>query len=141
LWVSKRDGTGVVINRTDITSTSFTPISGLAPNQYRAWVRAVTSTGVFSVWSAYVDFTVADNSFDRVRPEELSSILVSVLSHEGQPVMCEETAVAAAAGIPAQSSSGPVLDDCPGESQSRSDCATQATSLRDSHSCQRTDRQ
>lgn len=80
LWVSKRDGTGVVINRTDITSTSYTPISGLAPYQYRVWVRAVTSTGVFSAWSSYVDFTVADSSFDLVSPEDLSLILVSVLS-------------------------------------------------------------
>ncbi len=58
LWVSRRDGTGVVINLTNITATSYTPTSSLAPNEYRIWVRAVTSTGVFSAWSSFVDLTV-----------------------------------------------------------------------------------
>ncbi len=58
LWVSKRDGTGVVINLTNITATSYTPTTSLAPYEYRIWVRAVTSTGVFSAWSSYVDLTV-----------------------------------------------------------------------------------
>lgn len=58
LWVSRRDGTGVVINLTNITATSYTPTSSMAPNEYRIWVRAVTSTGVFSAWSLSVDVTV-----------------------------------------------------------------------------------
>lgn len=140
LWVSRRDGTGVVINLTNITTTTYTPLSGLAPYQYRVWVRAVTSTGVFSAWSSYVDFTVVDSTFERIAPDDLSSILVSVLSHEGQAAMSDATGVAAAASLPAQSGIRPTRDECPGESQSPSDWATQATSLGDSHSCQRTDR-
>ena len=58
LWVSKRDGSGVVINLTNITATSYTPTTSMAPYEYRIWVRAVTSTGVFSAWSSYVDLTV-----------------------------------------------------------------------------------
>jgi len=93
LWVSKRDGTGVVINLTNITATSYTPTISLAPYQYRIWVRAVTSTGVFSAWSLYVDLTVTDHSLELVAPEDLSSILVSVLSQAQQerPAMPEPT--------------------------------------------------
>ena len=89
LWVSKRDGTGVVINLTNITAASYTPTTSLAPHAYRIWVRAVTSTGAFSAWSAYVDLTVTDTSFELVTPEDLSSILVSVLSQEEYPVVSE----------------------------------------------------
>jgi len=93
LWVSKRDGTGVVINLTIITATSYTPTTSLAPYEYRIWVRAVTSTGVFSAWSSFVDLTVTDHSSELVTPEDLSSILVSVLSQaqEDRSVVPEPT--------------------------------------------------
>ena len=58
LWVSRQDNTGVVINLTNLTSTSYTPSDNLAPNNYRVWVRAVTATGTFSSWSLFVNFTV-----------------------------------------------------------------------------------
>lgn len=81
LWVSKRDGTGGVINLTNLTTTSYTPSANLVPYGYRVWVRAVSTTGAFSSWSLYVDFTVTrvQPSLDLLDPEELSSILVSVL--------------------------------------------------------------
>ncbi len=82
LWVSKRDGTGVVINLTNITATSYTPLSTMIPYEYRVWVRAVTPTGAFSSWSSYVDFTVTafDSPFELVAPEDLSAILVAAVS-------------------------------------------------------------
>ena len=58
LWVSRRDGSGVVINLTNISVADYTPPSNLAPADYRVWVRAVSSAGVFSSWSTPVDFTV-----------------------------------------------------------------------------------
>ncbi|MDA1229274.1 MAG: alpha/beta hydrolase-fold protein [Planctomycetota bacterium] len=81
LWVSKRDGTGVVINLTNLTTTSYTPTTNLNPYDYRIWVRAVSTTGAFSSWSQYVDITVTrvQPSLDLLNPAELSSILVSVL--------------------------------------------------------------
>ena len=98
LWVSKRDGTGVVINLTNITATSYTPATSLAPYEYRIWVRAVTSTGAFSAWSSFVDLSVTDTSFERITPEDLSSILVSVLSQEELPLVPETTGGPAHAG-------------------------------------------
>ncbi len=62
LWVSRLDGGGVVINETQLTNTSFSPASNLVPRAYRAWVRAVSSTGVFSPWSVPVDITVVDSA-------------------------------------------------------------------------------
>jgi len=58
LWVSKRDGSGVVINLTNLTTTSYTPSTNMAPYDYRVWVRAVSTTGALSTWSLSVDFTV-----------------------------------------------------------------------------------
>ena len=70
LWVSKRDNTGVVINLTNLTPTTYTPTSSLAPNDYRVWVRAVTASGTVSSWSLFVDFSVTQ--FD-ARPKTLLS--------------------------------------------------------------------
>ena len=82
LWVAKRDGSGVVINLPNLTSTSYTPSSDLAPNDYRVWVRAVSTTGALSSWSLYADFkiTMKQQSPELLHPDDLSSILVSVLA-------------------------------------------------------------
>jgi pimeloyl-ACP methyl ester carboxylesterase len=82
LWVSKSDGSGVVINLTNITTASYTPASNMVPYEYRVWVRAVSSSNVFSTWSTYVDFTVTSNEspFEILTPEDLSTILVSSLT-------------------------------------------------------------
>lgn len=58
LWVSRIDGSGVVINLTNISVANYTPTANLAPANYRVWVRAVSSAGTFSSWSTPVDFTV-----------------------------------------------------------------------------------
>lgn len=81
LWVSKRDGTGVIINLINLTTTNYTPSTNLVPYDYRVWVRAVSTTGAFSSWSLYVDFTVTrvEPSLDLLDPNDLSSILVAVL--------------------------------------------------------------
>ena len=87
LWVSKRDGSGVVINLTNLTGTSYTPATNMAPSDYRVWVRAVSTTGTLSSWSLYVDFTVTmdEPSLKLLNADELSSIPGSVLlSNEQQ---------------------------------------------------------
>lgn len=58
LWVSRIDVPSTVINQTNIVSTSFTPAANLAVGSYRTWVRAVSGSGQFSVWSIAVNFTV-----------------------------------------------------------------------------------
>ena len=47
-----------VINQVGLTGISFTPVANLAAGTYRAWVRAVSSTGELSPWSLEVNFTV-----------------------------------------------------------------------------------
>ena len=84
LWVSRVDGP-VVINRTDITTTSYIHGSVLADGNYRVWVRAVSATSEFSPWSLQVDFTIVnriDDAIPNSDPEEsqlLASLLASVL--------------------------------------------------------------
>jgi hypothetical protein len=86
LWVSKRDGSGVVINLTNLTGTSYTPSTDMSPYDYRVWVRAVSTTGAVSSWSVYVDFTVTmdESSLELLDADDLSSIPGSVLSSNEQ---------------------------------------------------------
>ena len=58
LWVSRIDGGGVIINLTNLTANSYTPTTSLVPRAYRIWVRAVSTTGTMSDWSAPVDLTI-----------------------------------------------------------------------------------
>ncbi len=59
IWVSRLDVPSVVINQTGLTGTTYNSGVTLATGSYRVWVRAVSTGGVISDWSTYVDFTVA----------------------------------------------------------------------------------
>ncbi|MBC7966651.1 MAG: hypothetical protein H7Z17_12105, partial [Fuerstia sp.] len=47
-----------IISQTGLTTTSFTPTAALPVGTYRAWVRAVSTTGELSPWSTEVNFTI-----------------------------------------------------------------------------------
>ena len=60
LWVNRIDVSAAgVINVTGLTSPQFTASTALAAGTYRVWIRAVSGTGIISIWSAAVDFFVA----------------------------------------------------------------------------------
>ncbi|MBL8813542.1 MAG: hypothetical protein JNM43_25475 [Planctomycetaceae bacterium] len=59
IWVSRLDVPSVVINQSGLTNTTYNSGVTLAAGSYRVWVRAVSTGGVISDWSTYVDFTVA----------------------------------------------------------------------------------
>ena len=60
LFVTRTDVlTGGIINRTGLTTTSFTPSTSLPAGTYRAWVRAVSATAEMSPWSLQANFTIA----------------------------------------------------------------------------------
>lgn len=42
----------------NLTGTSFTPLTDLAPRQYRFWVRAMSTTGAVSEWGNFIDITI-----------------------------------------------------------------------------------
>ncbi len=90
LWVSRLDGGGVVINETQLTGTSYTPLSNLVPRAYRAWVRAVSSTGQVGPWSVSIDITVVDSdsspSINVLGPLEGHLLTESPLPDEGPPI-------------------------------------------------------
>ncbi|MFO0429084.1 MAG: hypothetical protein ACK526_21135, partial [Planctomyces sp.] len=75
LWVSNQANVAV-INRSDLTQTSWTPSVPLAAGTYRVWVRAIDSTGAFSAWSTALTFTVA-NIESPQNDTVLSTILTS----------------------------------------------------------------
>ena len=62
LWVTNMSSMVRVIYDTNLTVNSFTPSSALANGDYRVWVRAVSSTGEFSLWSLAVNFTIAQGN-------------------------------------------------------------------------------
>jgi hypothetical protein len=61
LWVVRNNST-VVINKTDNTTTSYTPTTALATGNYRVWVRAVSTENQFAPWSLPVSFAIAANN-------------------------------------------------------------------------------
>ncbi len=65
LFVS-RVGTqaSVVINRTDLTEASFSPLTPMPAGQYRYWVRAIAGSGanvLISPWSVMGEFQIVDS--------------------------------------------------------------------------------
>ena len=61
LWVNRTDVSQAgVINVSGLTTTTYTSsVPLVSGGQYRAWVRAVSSTGEVGAWSVAIDFTVA----------------------------------------------------------------------------------
>lgn len=58
LWVNHLGGANRVIHRTDVAGLSFTSTSQLEPGQYRVWIRALSSTGLKSLWSTAASMTI-----------------------------------------------------------------------------------
>jgi len=58
LWVDKVGGASKVIYNANVTPTSFNTLTPLSSGSYRAWVRAIDSTGAASLWSLARDFSV-----------------------------------------------------------------------------------
>lgn len=50
--------TSRVYRQDTLTGTSWSPGSSLSTGQYRVWMRSVSSSGEFSLWSAAIDFIV-----------------------------------------------------------------------------------
>lgn len=71
-YILRVDRTDVVqdwlIQKTNLTTNSFTPSTELEAGTYRFWVRAVSSTGEFSTWSIVSNFTVAGIDHDQDQP-------------------------------------------------------------------------
>ncbi len=59
LWVDRLDvAQSAVINLAGITSANYTPTVSLEKGVYRLWVRAISTTGQWSVWSQAVDVSI-----------------------------------------------------------------------------------
>ncbi|MCA9064785.1 MAG: hypothetical protein KDA96_17055, partial [Planctomycetaceae bacterium] len=71
LWVDQIGGTQQIIRLQNLTTTSFTPSTALAAGNYRAWVRAISTTGEVSVWSLELTFTIAAAPALRDEPQEI----------------------------------------------------------------------
>ncbi|MBL8816279.1 MAG: hypothetical protein JNL58_09630 [Planctomyces sp.] len=64
LWVDRIGSQSGYLQISGLTQTSFTPATALPVGAYRAWVRAISSTGEISPWSLSQDFTVALNKIE-----------------------------------------------------------------------------
>ena len=74
LFVSRIDvAQAGIINLTGAISTTYTPTLALPKGTYRAWVRAVRSTGELSPWSVSVDFMIAQS----VSPDSATTLQLS----------------------------------------------------------------
>ena len=60
IWVNRVDvATSAIIHVSGLTLNEYTPTTALPTGTYRVWVRAVSTTGETSIWSAPVDFAIA----------------------------------------------------------------------------------
>lgn len=50
-----------IVHQSSLTSTSFTPITGLPADTYTAWVRAFNGSAALGTWSSAVSFTLANS--------------------------------------------------------------------------------
>ena len=70
-----------VIRQTGLTASSYTSPATFSAGSYRAWVRAVSTSGELSLWSRYIDFTVAATvSEPSIDPSFLNPVSTSPLA-------------------------------------------------------------
>lgn len=59
LWANNMTtGQYQIIRKSDITTTSFTPLANLTQGDYRVWVRGINSAGEVGEWSSLYTFTI-----------------------------------------------------------------------------------
>jgi hypothetical protein len=82
-----------LIDVSNVVATSYTPTTGLAPDQYRLWVRAIAADGTVGPWSASL-FTIVTADSD-LRPDEPHSevVLLASLDSAGQAVLGDDVTV------------------------------------------------
>lgn len=73
LWVNQVGGQTQIIRQPNLTGTSYTPTSLLPSGTYRAWIRAISTTGELSPWSLEVQFTIAATTL-LDKPDSLAGI-------------------------------------------------------------------
>jgi len=78
LWVV-RNNSSLVINKTDITTTAYTPPTTLATGTYRIWVRAVSAGNELSPWSLPVSYFLSENDSNVTPSLEVAPFLDSAL--------------------------------------------------------------
>jgi hypothetical protein len=98
----------VVFNTSGITTNSFTPVNPLVSGAtYRFWVRAVSSTGEISIWSAPVTFTVASADTPATPPAEIPSLQLALLE---SPLGTPANSIRKTAVKPAADTRQPVIE-------------------------------
>ena len=84
LWVNNVATGKRVIYQTGLTNTTFTSATTLPPGTYRAWVRAVSTMGVITAWSASVDLVIAANELPQDALNSVGTLVqASLLINDG----------------------------------------------------------
>ena len=80
-----------LIERSDLTTNSFTPTTALAAGTYRFWVRAVSTTNEISSWSLVSNFTVVSVDDNQHQPSgsTLDTLKLTVLPTLNGKVMAQ----------------------------------------------------
>ena len=90
LYISRIDVVGFTFRDDTLTTNAYTHTTALASGTYRAWVRAVSTSGTNSPWSIPVTFTVATVDDDETEANtyfaSLSSSLLPEIEESGQSV-------------------------------------------------------
>ncbi len=94
LWVNNATTTASVVKQMNLTSLTYTPATTLPKGNYRAWVRAISTTGEVGVWSLEVKFTIAAQEIAPQIQDFLSplsdELLVVLRSENNRPQLRKE---------------------------------------------------
>jgi predicted phage tail protein len=72
------------IHPTGLLTTSYTTTAGLAPGNYRVWVRAIMADGTRLSWSNPADFTVVDAELPKSDELQLTALLPPASTRKDQ---------------------------------------------------------
>lgn len=94
LYVAPSSNTSApVIQNAQITQTRFTSNVALAPNTYRAWVRAISSGNSTGPWSSAVTFTITATEADADSREDTSSPMLASLEAVSDQLQSQDVTV------------------------------------------------
>lgn len=91
------DTNAMVADVMELTTENYTPPTNLQPGQYQVWVRAISNTGVISLWSVPVVITIT--SLEYSGPEHSADSEIAVLEENLLLLMPESIEPDGAANI------------------------------------------
>ncbi len=96
LWVNQIGGVNQIVRATDLVTAKFAMPDTLLAGTYRAWIRAISTTGEEGLWSESLTFNVAASENPSLEtqgdfPQLLTSVVAQSLSNSSDRIAAEKS--------------------------------------------------